>query len=292
MFFHHKKMDKRKFYVDIRRRTHGKYRKIFRLSSDQMDDSHNRMECRQPMSQLWSRPCLLLLVVEWENRLDERRDVVVMELVLAQVLECVLVMVLAQVWAMELVVGRLRVVVRTQWVYLAMDCIDQCLNSDLLLPSLDKALVVDSESVVARAEEELVVDSVLAVVPVVVALGDYSGLVVVVVVVEEELVDYSELVAVVVVAEGAMVGYIEVVVVEVVGALADAVVDSSFDIVELHQVVDSAQVLVVAALVYCHHSSLTSRVLTVVVADQARTALVVAVLWAAVALLDCPWFAR
>jgi hypothetical protein len=38
------------------------------------------------------------------------------------------------------------------------------------------------------------------------------------------------LVAVVVVAEGAMVGYIEVV---VVGALADAVVDSSFDIVEL-----------------------------------------------------------
>ena len=129
-------MDKRKFYVDIRRRTHGKYRKIFRLSSDQMDDPHNRMEYRQPMSQLWSRPCLLLLVVEWENRLDERRDVVVMELVLAQVLECVLVMVLAQVWAMELVVGRLRVVARTQWVYLAMDCIDQCLNSDLLLPLL------------------------------------------------------------------------------------------------------------------------------------------------------------
>jgi len=286
MFFHHKKMDKRKFYVDIRRRTHGKYRKIFRLSSDQMDDSHNRMECRQPMSQLWSRPCLLLLVVEWENRLDERRDVVVMELVLAQVLECVLVMVLAQVWAMELVVGRLRVVARTQWVYLAMDCIDQCLNSVLLLRSLDKALVVDSESVVVRAEEELVVDSELAVVPVVVALVDYSGLVVVVV--EEELVDYSELVAVVVVAEGAMVGYIEVVVVVEVGAL----VDSSFDIVELHQVVDLALVPVVAALVYCYHSSLTNRVLTVVVVDLARTVLVAEVLLAAVVLLDCPWFAR
>jgi hypothetical protein len=59
-------MDKRKFYVDIRKRTHGKYRKTFRLSSDQMDDPHNRMEYRQPMSQLWSRPCLLSLVVEWE----------------------------------------------------------------------------------------------------------------------------------------------------------------------------------------------------------------------------------
>ena len=80
--------------------------------------------------------------------------------------------------------------------------------------SLDKALVVDSE---------------LAVVPVVVALVDYSGMVVVVVVVEEELVDYSELAVVVVAAEGAMVGYIEVVVVVEVGAL----VDSSFDIVEL-----------------------------------------------------------
>ena len=125
-------MDKHKFYVDIRKRTHGKYRKTFRLSSDQMDDPHNRMEYRQPMSQLWSRPCWLLLVVEWEIRLDEHRDVV-MELVRAQVLECVPVMVLAQVRAMAPVVDRLRVVVRTQWVYLAMDCIDQYLNSVLLL---------------------------------------------------------------------------------------------------------------------------------------------------------------
>ncbi len=98
------------------------------------------MECRQPVSQLWSRPCLLWLAVEWEIRLDERRElgVVAMELALAQALECVLVMVLAQVRAMALVVGRLRVVVRTQWVYLAMDCIGQCLNSDLLLPLFKK----------------------------------------------------------------------------------------------------------------------------------------------------------
>jgi hypothetical protein len=60
----------------------------------------------------------------------------------------------------------------------------------------------------------------------------------------------------------------------------------------LHQVVDLGLVLVVAALAYCHHSSLTSRVLTVVVVDQARTVLVVAVVLVAVALLDCPWFAR
>jgi len=86
------------------------------------------MECRQPMSQLWSRPCLLWLAVEWEIRLDERRELGVVAMELA----------LAQVRAMALVVGRLRVVVRTQWVYLAMDCIGQCLNSDLLLPLFKK----------------------------------------------------------------------------------------------------------------------------------------------------------
>ena len=90
-------MDKRRFYVDIRRRKRGKYRKTFRLSSDQMDDRHNRMEFRQPMSQLWSRPCLLWLVVEWEIQRVHQLLVMatgeVMDLEVAQVEEQVVVLV-------------------------------------------------------------------------------------------------------------------------------------------------------------------------------------------------------